>query len=380
MKRFLIILAVIALLGTAAYLGWRFFKPRLATPGGGPTPSPTGSLPLPPSPVLRTLSEKPVFAYWMDQRTETLYYLTEAGEIYKVTVGSQAVKINDQPIENLQTAVPSPNGASVLISFGSAEHILFSLFNTEHPSWQPLPTDTVAAAWNPTGEILLLLSKTPDKSVLQTFSVRELTVRELTPLNATDIDLFWPRPDDIYLVDRPSAQVFGSLWKFNIREKKLRPVARDEAGLMVRWAPDGTRALKFSLIEQRQSSLTLLDGTDRFLAAFPLTKTLPLKCLVGNPVSYCGVPTEVSPRDLWPDDYLMRNVHYEDSIISWNAATNEIRALYPAEGGSIDVEQLTLSQNKLLFVNRFDRRLYEFTLPAPAEEPPAAPVGGEETP
>lgn len=365
MKKLIVFLAVALLLAAAAYFGWRYFAPSNGRPGE--TPAPTGSpLPSGASTALRPLSPEGIAGYWVSRQNSTVYYMTNEGEIFRVLLGGEAQPVSEQPIENVFSLTPSPDGLNALVAFGSRNEPFFTVFSAARPSWQPLPAGTKAAAWDPDGTRLALVAETNGKTALYTFSLEDQKLAEITTLALEDVELSWPQPDALYFADRPSAEHFGSLWRLDLKTKSVNRIVREEPGLMVAWSEKGDYALKFS-VPDRAWNLSVIDTSGRAQSRFTLGTTIPAKCALQYPLFYCAVPKNSSPRDVWPDGYLKRAFYTDDSIFLWNADTNRLTELYNSSQGIIDATILSVHQDKLLFLNRYDERLYELSLPASME-------------
>ena len=363
MKKIVLAIILIALVGGAAYFGWRLFA---RNEGGGTTPPPL----LPPSPpiptgsspdAMRALTPSAVFAYWVNGATETLYYVTEEGQIMRAVLGGETQAVTNQRIDQLRSATPSPDGERVLVSFGAADRPFFSVFDIAESSWQPLPEGVTAAAWSPDGARLALLVHAGGEGTLNTFTLKDRTVKELVQLNIRGVELSWGAPDELFILERPSAKHFGSLWRFTFSGTTLLPVVQNQRGLMVRWWPGGATGIRFGY-EENQLRLDTITSHGASLGKLPLV-TLPTKCAFGNTMMYCGVPRELSLRDEWPDDYFSRKRYTEDNLFSWSSSTNAFSRIW--EGDGLDVQEPLVRGAKLFFLNRYDRRVYEFLLPAP---------------
>lgn len=384
MKKLVVVIVVIGFLALAAYAGWRFFGRSGGAPAPTPTAEPSGTPPIPQqtplSSNIKPVTANRVFAYWINRNTETTYYLTEEGEIYKLAEGGTEQKLSGQPIKDLRAVSPSPDGTMAIVSFGRGEQAFFSVFNSVRLSWQPLPGGTLAAAWDPTGTKIAYLEHAGLSAALKILSLADAKIQEVTKINVKDVELAWVAPKEIYITGRPSANYPGSVLGVNLEQKTVRVVMRDEPGLMVLWSQSGPEGIKFSL-EGRRPVTAVIDKNGQTTGTWPFAPTLPVKCLVENSSFYCGVPRNMGPRDIWPDDYLQKRVYYKDDVVLWNASTSRAAIVIQAEQGPFDVIQLSLLGNKLFFVNRYDGKLYEATLPAPPA-PPSEPAEGtnRETP
>ncbi len=63
-----------------------------------------------------------------------------------------------------------------------------------------------------------------------------------------------------------------------------------------------------------------------------------------------------------PDDYLKRAVYFKDFIYQIDVSKNSFLEVFSASELVIDAVNLRISSNKLLFINRYDSRLYSLEL------------------
>lgn len=375
MKKILLTFLVLVVVGLAAYAGWRFFQRGgssiLPVPSPQPTSPPGGASPS--SSRLRALTETPVFSYWINPANDAVHYITETGEVYRLTLGGEPQPVTTQPIQGLMEVIPSPDRLRALVSFGSREEPLFAVFDAAASRWQPLPEGTRAAAFGPTGENLALLVEQRRATSLFEFSLGDLKAREIAPLNVRDVTLSWPQEDTLYFADRPSASYPGSLWSFHIKNRTMERLIRDARGLMVRWANNGTTGLSLYVNEQTIPFFEFIDGSGRVVIRAPFA-TLPQKCALEEAI-ICAVPQK--PLQNLPDSYLKREAYSEDALFAWNPITGKLQELFGQDEGIIDAEMLQVANGKLYFLNRYDRRIYEFELPINEEVPTPSPTGEE---
>ena len=67
---------------------------------------------------------------------------------------------------------------------------------------------------------------------------------------------------------------------------------------------------------------------------------------------------------LLPDDYLKRKVYTEDDFYVWERSGNRLVPLRIKSAAPIDADHLTVMKKKLLFINRYDQKLYQFAMPS----------------
>lgn len=182
-------------------------------------------------------------------------------------------------------------------------------------------------------------------------------------INLLDVRAISYKPNEVFIIERPSALVPSSAWKFNLKTKTLIPIAEREYGLMIRWFDNGRYALMFSVSQTKKPSLVFTDAkTNRRL---PLRfATLPNKCAVygEQPMIYCGVPKTLPPGAILPDDYLKKKLYTDDAIIMIDIEGTRVRELSDENTPIIDVYNPAIINNALFFVNRRDEKIYKLPL------------------
>lgn len=367
MRKFLIVAALIlgaAALGLAVYFGYVYFfgGPRQPSPVGGPG----GTIQV--APELKVVSEQPVFDYWLNKIDSAIYYADPGGEIYKIdpdsgenqSAGSRAVNI-------LSAIKPSPDGSLILVEFGYPQNPTFAIHNLSTKSWQALPAGTTAAAWDPrSNNRLAYLRDNGAASRLNFLTLSDQKSREVLRLSQKDLELDWILPDVIYFKERPTNQYAGSLWAYDLNARTFRTIIREEPGLDVKWAPSGSFGIKHS-----GNILSKIDANNRALADFDVL-TLASKCAIFENDIYCAAPSDQTgiTRN-FADDYLKKTVKSSENIYYVSAAGTaglprliSVGLLNPLiQPGLIEADHLEIQGGRrLLFINRYDSRLYSLDL------------------
>jgi len=352
MKRFLIIVLILIILAGAGFLAWRYLRPVIVTPtpetsppvnhGGGST--------------ITVLSSEPIFDYWTSASGE-IYYLAVTGQIYKLDERGSETKLASQAIPDLDSVRASFNGAALVVAFGAGPNKTFSLFRVADATWEPLPEDVTAVSWDPERPRLAYFKDTGSASILYLLDLTNGRTTEVIRLAQKDLGLEWLTPEEIYLTQKPSARFAGSLWSLNLRSKSLRLIVREENGLMIRWGDRGKLGLK-STTAGRDIHLSLINNNNQSLRPVRLPPTLTSKCVFEGEIIYCAVPASIPSAAVLPDDYLKDRVYFSDGFRSWDTATGTVTAIPINQSAPVDAEKLTKLQNKLLFINRYDRKLY----------------------
>ncbi len=357
MKKILIIIALIAVLGIGFFFAWPYIQENI----GG---SRTGTLPPPGAnnsagSGLAPLSLKAIFAYWLTTQGDIIT-LQENGVISQIVNGQEEV-LTDQAIPDLQSAIASPDGKFALISFGPRLAPTVSLFDVLKKVWQPLPQGTTAAAWDPVGTRIAYLKTGGEPVSLILYDVKTKKSTEILRFHEEGLSLSWAQSGKIYLSEAPSAKTGSSLWAFDINQRSLTQLFSNMPGFIVSWAPGGKTALTFTN-NFHENALAIINDKGQTLNQLTVT-TLPSKCIFGNNTTlYCAVPRALPAGTILPDDYLKHKIYTEDDILKFDLASSTASVLYDGNTGAVDATQLKIQNNKLSFVNRYDRNLYSLEI------------------
>lgn len=305
----------------------------------------------------RSLSNQSVFDYWM--KNNEIYLVASTGTIYRVSLSGKEERILNQKIENLSSVRPSHDGSRAIISFGYPIKEIFAIFNTIDKSWQPLPTDITAAAWNPHDQNqLAVLRQVNDQAAVSIYNLDTKKFNNLLVLNQQDLKIDWAVPDEIYLTDRPTNKIGGSVWAIHIGKKTIRPIIKDEQGLMIKWFGNGQNGLKFSR-KQGTNVLEIIDRNNLVQTILPIV-SIPEKCAVGEAGIYCGASESFHAVSL-PDDYLKGREFSPDILYQIPAGVEELAiSLFDStiELTPLDIFHPEIKKDRLIFINRLDKNLY----------------------
>ena len=359
MKKFfkIIIIALIILaIGLGAYSAWIY----LIAPGiGSSTPELTeeqedASLT---TSSLQTLSNQAIFDYWI--KNNEVYAVALTGEIYRVSLSGQEEKIFPQEIQNLNQIKASADGSKALISFGYPNKETFAIFDTANKSWQPLPAEIIAAAWNPRDSSqLAVLRENNGQTVVSLYSLASKKMSDVIRLNQYDLQIDWAALDEIYLVERPTNEAPTSIWAVHITKKTIRLLIEEELGLIVKWFNNGQNGLKFSK-KQNANVLEVINKNNQSENILPII-SLPNKCAIGDKDIYCGSSFSFNNASL-PDDYLKGKRFLPDSLYQIPKSLENLSlTIYSGEIEPIplDVWRPEIKKDRMIFINRFNHQLY----------------------
>lgn len=343
---------------------------------GPETPGPKAEAPAPDK--LKELSDKPVFDYWVVHTKETTstpattsyYYLTSAGEILEAKEDIDN-SIAAQPIKDLQAISPSRDGSLVLVSYGSKLFPQWSILNVLDRSWQPLPLNVRSAHLSPNGTQLALLIATNGKSDLTIQDItlqpkaKKLASRKVLSLYQKGLSVQWLMPDKIILAERPSDISASSIWQVDIKTAAIMPLIGETSGLMVQWAENGSRGVKYNTGAEATSRLSVINNKGETINNLNFISP-PDKCVFIFDTLWCSIPTAFGGQKLATllDSYLKKNIYFSDMLFEYrqdsSGAYSSTRGI--SYGKPIDATHLTVLDNELLFINRLDQKLYKLEL------------------
>ena len=315
---------------------------------------------LPQAPKLSILTKNPAAAYWINAVTGAVYYLNPARQVIRVTDAGEET-VNSQTLAKLHSVTASPDGVFAIAEFNYPNQPIFSVFNTVTASWQPLPENTVAAAWASSSQQLAYLENKNNAGSLKILNIASQKTQEILKFSQAEARLYWVKPSIVYLLNSASSADYpASLWSIDLSKKTLRPLIREENGLVFNWSPNGDLGLKLNNSE-RLPKLSLIDGQGSVLREFTFV-TLPEKCVFEGRKLYCAAPQFLRDNLVLPDDYYKKSVYFRDDIYLIDIDTAAATLLLNGDENLIDAEQLTIRGNNLYFINRYDNLIYRLQL------------------
>jgi hypothetical protein len=221
----------------------------------------------------------------------------------------------------------------------------------------------IAAAFSPDSEKMAYFENTGDLYVRDySASLKTPRISNILSFNFEDPVLRWISGNEIILNSRPSAFYINKSWTIDISKKTIVPFAYAK-GLYFNWSADGKQAITFSVDNSMEPLLYLIDGEASVLANLDFM-SLPEKCFIGTEKIYCAISQSANNegRLILPDDYLKRKVYFNDWIYEIDAENRDINLFYSSAEKAIDAYNLTVKGNRILFINRYDNKLYGLEL------------------
>ena len=339
------------------------------------------------------VAENLVKDYFVDAQGKIVFiqpdgriFSSEGGSAVGGAAGDKTPKtINSTAIGNLIDVSFSFDGKMVAARFGNLDKPQTSVFDIEKKAWVPLALDVQALAWSPEERQLAYLAKTAQGLTLGIldFSQKSIKPKDLISLHANDLILGWIKPGEVWLSEKPTSKIEGTLWSFNFSTKTLTKVIDQQKGLETIWNAGGALALKSSgnqleiidrrgNLSRRLAFRTLLSKCVFFFemknatttTAATGTKKSALPQVIKEEYLNCAIPTDATQLQGYslPDDYYKKAVFTEDNIYQIELSSGDITPLFVGDG--VDAINLKRVGQKIYFINRFDNKLYSAPIAA----------------
>ncbi len=331
------------------------------------------------------VAQNQVLNYFIDNQNNAVIVQPD-GQVVKVMNGSQSV-LNSSAIANLISADFSYDGNKIITAFGNASTPQESIFDVAGKFWQPLSAGAKSVVWSPSSyQIAYIFNESGGVSAITTFDVSnpKAKANDLIKLHIEDVKLNWIAPGEIIISDKPSAYYAGSIWALDVKKKTMAAIVSDEPGLDSAWSGAANLGVIFTAdISEHGGKLSFLDTSGKMLNDFTVL-TLPSKCtfqVVGGqatttkitssttnvaqtPFMYCALPRDADEfrASTLPDDYYKNKLFTVDDFYKINLNDGNITQVFADVSQNLDATDLKIFNGYLLFINRYDQKLYWISL------------------
>lgn len=379
--RIIVIIAIIAAIGVGAYFLWMWLSSKTVggLPGTGQTPTTEvinvgegGAIGAQVNTTEQTATQgaqtvtqklsvfinSPVSEYWLNSKENSVYFANLAGQIIKINSNNTRQLVSSQTLNNLHAITPSNDGSLIIAEFNYPQLPTLSVFSASSTSWQPLPAGTISAAISPDSQKIAYTNQ----SALNIIDLTAQKTTKIQDMSQVGLKLNWLTNQEILLHSDPSVASRGYVYSFNLTDKILKTLIDGEYGLDIKWASNGGLGIKINSTD-RLAELSLIDNFGSNIPYFkkPLL-TMPEKCLIESQKVYCGIPKNIRQGLILPDDYYKKNDYFIDDIFEFDLPTGKITKLFDGNDVALDARDLKLKDNNLLFINRYDNKVYSLNL------------------
>lgn len=270
----------------------------------------------------------------------------------------------------------SPDGKWLLVKSGDSNLISWNLLDIAKKTWKGIQANTAEMVWSQSGNQLAYFANRSNANSLDVYTPATGATKTLLTLSAPDLRPGWKDASHIFIMDRPTSLVAGTIWEFGVNAGALTPFATDAAGAEILWGGAKSGGLLFRA-GPTSGALTIVDsaGITTQSASF---LTLPSKCVFGESAAtstitdisdylFCAIPQnqQMLQSSRLPDDYLKGKFGTADTLYAINLARGTLAPIIPAsESFAFDAANLKVYGENVYFVNRNDRKLYKVSLSA----------------
>lgn len=371
MKKIIIITSVILILAAISigvYFAWQKSK-SILTPPSVPAANVSGDIQFQNSAnqkKIKILGSQPAIKYWLAQSATTsdIFYANQSGQILKISQKKEDKDeaISDRQFNDIKNILTSKDGKNIIIENGQKKS-QFEIFNLDKKVWQTIP-NALSVAFSPDGKKIAYLDNSGTAANLITKSIgdgKQKSVKIIS-INQKDFSINWRAENKIILVSRPSYYYRGEIWQINLLNKTISFLTSGY-GLIINWFDNSDIGLKFETDPRKNNTLSLIDDKGDLKANMGFT-TLPEKCANNYPMIYCAIPKSFNAikEPTLPDDYFKKAVYSSDIIYKIDATNNSYESISVPQSFDLDMIYPSLFNNQILFINRYDGRIYAIEL------------------
>lgn len=376
-KKIITIILIIAAIGFGGYYLWKFLSPKIigVLPGPGEIPTVevitvgegggigfTGGADITiqePQIIKQKLSiliNSPVFEYWPNSKENSLYFTNPSGQIIRINSDNTRQLVSSQTLNNLHEIKSSNDGSVIIAEFNYPQLPSLSIFFASTTGWQPLPAGTISAAISPDSKKIAYSAPTS----LKMLDLTTQKISEIQKISQVGLKLSWLKDYELLLSSYPSIETRNYVYSFNLKNKLLKTLINGEYGLIINWAKGGDSGIKINTVE-RKARTSLIDNSGNAIANLTFL-TMPEKCLIDSQKIYCGIPQNIREGIILPDDYYKKTDYFIDDIFELDLPTGRVSKIFDGNDMPLDAYNLKIKDNNLLFINRYDNKLYALKL------------------
>jgi hypothetical protein len=317
------------------------------------------------------VTEEPVLDFFAYTKNSVVAVRTD-GAIFKIEK-NQIAFLSSSKIQNIISTSFSYDGQKIMVLFGEKENPQVSIFDVAKKSWESVTEPgIVSAAWSPNTYQITYLKK-QEKTAIVVRDTKNIGSKPqvIATLPLQDVTIEWPASSIVRISEKPSGYTKTNSWIFDIKSKKIQPLEQDQFGLVITTNSPLSQYLKLTVdpITSKNGQLSLVDmlsNTEKNLSFL----TVPEKCSFAQiqkdknatgteELLLCGIPENKDDitRAVLPDSYYKKSLFTIDTITAINPKTGEITPLVTNEK-DFDAIKITVTDNRVFFINRYDKKIY----------------------
>jgi len=330
--------------------------------------------------------------YFVNNKNE-VFVVDDFGKIIKIVNGRSEI-INDSYSANPYQILFSPSGENILINFSD----FISIFNLQNKDWRQINLNSFGSTFDLNDNVYYFQTENDNNFIFKLdLSKSNSKPQKLIQLNLLDYYLINKNSDEIFIVSKPSSLTYGNLLLFNKKNKNISLIY-ELRGLNFNW--DEKTQNGVLLTSERSRKGGKFFWVDKNLKTYELSfLTLPSKCIFNEELTnqkelnqtptssisiknqtlatttttktflICAVPrnqNELKNKYI-TDDYLSYELYTEDDIYKIdlnldNLDNEKIKIIFNDQTKKFDMDKLQIANNRIFFINRFDKKLYSINL------------------
>lgn len=312
----------------------------------------------------KQISDGPVIsAHYSDN---TILFYDYSGELWQLLSGeTKGSALSQSPVNNIAEIVWSNSLKSIIKSGTNQSDVNYLSSDISSKSVSNLKSGIKAIAFSPDSKkIIYQIADNLKTNILFTSDSSGKNQKTLlSPFRLRDVNIFWPKTNQISLVSKPSGLVAGSLWALNTLNLTFNKLLDGVFGLEAVWSPDGNSFI-FSYTDQngQNPKLALFDNKGN-AKIFNNISTLADKCVWTKDSLniFCAVPKSWPGSAILPDDYYKNSVSTTDDLWKINIVTSEKNLVFQNIGNISNLD-INSANNSLIFILRNNGFLYQLSL------------------
>ncbi|MBU4348108.1 hypothetical protein KJ671_01195 [Patescibacteria group bacterium] len=305
---------------------------------------------------LSILVNSPVFEYWSNPEENSLYFANLNGQIVRINNDGTRQLVISQTLNNLHNIKASNDGSFAVAEFNYPQMPTLSIFSASSTNWTPLPIDTISASFSPDSKKIAYT----DQNNLNILDLTSQETSKIQEMSQVGLRLNWIKDSELLFYGDSSIESRGYAYSFNLEQKTLKTLIDGEYGLNINWDKNGDSGIKMGVFE-RKPKLSLIDNFGNTTANFTFL-SMPEKCLIESQKIYCGVPKNIRDGITLPDDYYKKAEYFIDDIFMIDRSEETISKIFDGSEVALDIYNLKIKDDSLLFINRYDNKLYSLKL------------------
>lgn len=321
---------------------------------------------------LKKISNFKVLNYNINENQETIFYISEIGNIYQIKDNKEE-KIITEGINPIKKIIFSPNKEKFLIAFENPitpQWLIFDLLDKNFRNFYNNNELTIIDAdWLNENAFLILNEKKGElNQEIAKINLKDLNYNKeelLNNLNITDVNLIALSDEKIILVEKPNENYKINSWLINLKTKEVKEILEPEIGLSLKKIKLNNQ--NFILKQSIEKPNIILFDED-FNKLFEIEESFIYKCSANNNKILCfESETELKlnkylTKEQFSKDYAIKVIDFEGIDKNYTTLKTNIKYISLPNNINIDGIYPYFFKNKIYFINKYDNYLYEFDL------------------